>query len=145
MSTVVDLAEAAQASLIASGRRLIDLAAWPAAFVSFSPRHSKTQRRELERLMHQPALPGFDVPEPPQPKFRIDYSHGSPPMIYLPREKSFSEEPFLRSLASGAVEDGVDEVELHGRPHVLQISVLYAPIRIRSEMQDRFLAVVSPG
>lgn len=145
MSTVVDLAEAAQASLTASGRRLIDLTSTPAAFVSFSPRHSKSQRRELDRLAHQPALPSFDVPEPPPPKFRIDYSHGSPHMVYLPREKSFSKEPFLRSLASGTVEDGVDEVELHGRSHELQLSVLYAPVRIAGEMRDRFLAVVSPA
>lgn len=145
MSTVVDLADAAQASLTASGRRLIDLTARPAAFVSFSPRHSKTQRRELERSRLQPALPGFDVPEPPQPKFRIDNSHGSATMSYLPREKSFAAEPFLRSLASGTVEEGVDEVALHGRTHVLRVSVLYAPVRLRSDVHDRFLAVVSPA
>ena len=145
MSTVVDLAETAQASLTASGRRLVDLTSKPAAFVSVSPRHSKSQRRELERLMHQPALPGFDVPEPPPPKFRIDYSHGSQHMVYLPREKSFSEEPFLRSAASGAVEDGVDEVALHGRSHLLKLSVLYAPIRLGSDVHDRFLALVSPA
>lgn len=145
MSTVVDLADAAQASLTASGRRLVDLANSPAAFVSFSPKHSTSQRRELERLAHQPALPGFGAPEPPAPKFRIDYSHSSPGMVYLPREKSFSEEPFLRSLASGTVEEGVDEVQLHGRIHKLQLSVLHAPVRIGSDLRDRFLAVVTPA
>jgi hypothetical protein len=145
MSTVVDLAEAAQASLTASGRRLVDLSSGPVAFVSLSPRHSKSQRRELDRRLHQAALPGFDLPEPPVPKFRIDYSHGSPQMVYLPREKSFSEEPFLRSLASGTVEDSVEEVDLHGRNHELRLSVLYAPVRIGSEMRDRFLGVVSPA
>lgn len=145
MSTVVELADAAEASLTASGRRLIDLTPRPAAFVSITARHSKSQRRELERLRLQPTLPGFDVPEPPAPKFRIDYGHASQQMIYLPREKSFSEDPFLRALASGIVEDGLDEVELHGRAHELRLSVLYAPLRVGGDIRDRFLAVVSPA
>jgi len=145
MSTVVELADVAEASLAASGRRLIDLATQPSAFVSVSPRHSKAERRELERLTLQPTLPGFARPEPPPRKFRIDHSHPSPAMVYLPREKSLPEEPFLRALASGAVEEGVDEVQLHGRTHRLRLSVLFAPMRVGGNVGDRFLVVASPA
>lgn len=145
MSTVVELADAAEASLAASGRRLIDLTPRPAAFVSVSARHSKSQRLELERLRLQPTLPGFEEPEPPPPKFRIDYSHCSPGMVYLPREKSLSVGPFLRALASGTVEEVVDQVQLHGRMHELRLSVLHAPVRVGGGVRDRFLAVASPA
>lgn len=143
MSAVVELANLAEASLAASGRRLIDLATQPSAFLSISPRHSKTQRRELDRLKLQPTLPGFARPEPPPPKFRIDHSYRSPAMVYLPQEKSLSEEPFLRALASGAVEEGIDEVQLHGRTHRLRLSVLFAPMRVGDHVSDRFLVVAS--
>jgi hypothetical protein len=145
MDMVLELAGVSESSLFASGRRLVDLSDQPAAFAIFTPRLSKTQVRLVEQIRRQPSLPGFPEQEEPQPKYRLDYSHGSRDMVFLPREKSFSADPFSRALVSGAVERARDEVNLHGRTHSFEISVLHAPLRIEGEIRDRYLATVIPA
>lgn len=145
METVLELAGISESSLFASGRRLIDLSDVPAAFAVFTPRLSKTQHRLVEQIRLQPSLPGFPEQDEPEPKFRLDYSHGSPGMIFLPREKSFSGDPFSRALTSGDVERARDEINLHGRMHSFDITVLHAPLRIGGEIRDRYLATVIPA
>ncbi|MBA2720269.1 MAG: ImmA/IrrE family metallo-endopeptidase [Chloroflexi bacterium] len=145
MDMVLELAGVSESSLFASGRRLVDLSDRPAAFAVFTPRLSKAQVRLVEQIRRQPSLPGFAEQEEPQPRFRLDYSHGSPDMVFLPREKSFSADPFTRALGSGEVEHARDEVNLHGRTHSFEISVLHAPLRIEGEIRDRYLATVIPA
>ena len=145
MEMVLELAGLSESSLFASGRRLVDLSDKPAAFAVFTPRLSKTQVRLVEQIRRQPSLPGFPEQEEPEPKYRLDYSHGSRDMVFLPREKSFSADAFSRALVSGDVEHARDEVKLHGRTHSFEISVLHAPLRIEGEIRDRYLATVTPA
>ena len=143
MADVVHVAELAQASLIASGRRVVDLAESPAAFLVLSSRLSKTERQRQAELIDQTVLPGFDAAVVVEPKFRIDYSHSSEGMPYLPRHKSLPSAIFEAARETGLVEMTCETLELHSRPIELDLTAIYAPLNIGVERRERYLAVAT--
>jgi hypothetical protein len=145
METVVQLAAAADASLVAAGRRLVDLADQPCALAVVSPRLSPTQERLARQLAAQPALPGFARAEAPTPRYRIDYRFSSRGMPYLPRHKSLDPTPFREALLSRGIERSRVEMDLGTRQTRLDVSVLYAPLRDDGKVTERFLVTAVPA
>lgn len=143
IATVMELAVAADASLTAAGRRVVDLAGRPCAMAALSLRHSKSQRAAIEQLDGQPTLPGFFGPSLPEPEFRIDYCYASPGMPFLPKEKSLSPAPFIAARDGQGVGRMLDLVELSGRETALEVSVVYAPVGTADEGDRRYLAMLT--
>jgi hypothetical protein len=142
VTTLVDLATEAEASLSACGRRLVDLSPEPLAFVTFSERLSKSEQRVVEQLATQPALPGFDPAPLPEPKYRIDESASRGGFPYLPRHKSAQSDIFLNARRDDCPVAGEVAMELGGKDWLFRASVLFAPMKIGGELNDRFLAVL---
>lgn len=142
VGTVLDLAAAGGASLVAAGRRVVDLAEEPVSFAVVTPRLSKTQEHRARIAALQVSLPGFDSGQTDAPKFRLDYLHrGRGP--FVPPHKSFAPEPFVEASKTGRIATATDRLTLHGRPLDLAVSVVYAPVRIEGTLRDRFLAVLT--
>jgi hypothetical protein len=94
-------------------------------------------------LSLQPTLPGFEAPKPAEPKFRVDEFYAERRFPFLPRYKSVISAGFEAARDMGCAIQDVLQVEFNDRGYSFLVSLLFAPMKVESELQARYLALIS--